>query len=518
MKFKAFLLFICVIGVVAMANAQTSFNHILRHVNAPVLTTICGGDVGIPDSTSSTPSTVKIYRDTDHFTCAGPAIPLDNPWWATYTPGKTIHDAAINPTCGDTLAPLCSNAPTCGTTSAYNYKYTINSMPFNGVAQGQGPGKFIGLRPFRCTANAGTLGYKWFFLVAYYGSTASGKVAWVSAPFEVVLSTSQTTLNIDSWTCVTIESAVPPCVPTLTTTFNGVIPTPRDPVLPIQKDCATICPGTDHTICIGPLMGPDRVPTVTVTDGCDAGNTACDVTCTPAHGYTYAVAGPWNWVYKTLPAPGYYYCKTITWPLEGTKVGGCVCIKLESILPVTMGTHEVAGLDNSVKVSWKTMSETNVESFIVKRNGAVVHVETATNNATGHDYSWVDAEASNGTTYNYALVIHSADGTEDVAFTESVTPSLMNALVTEYALRQNYPNPFNPTTNIIFDVKNTNNVTLKVYNAAGQEVTTLVNGSKEGGKRYSVTFDANNLPSGLYFYSIKVGNEFSATKKMLLVK
>jgi len=85
-----------------------------------------------------------------------------------------------------------------------------------------------------------------------------------------------------------------------------------------------------------------------------------------------------------------------------------------------------------------------------------------------------------------------------------------------YALEQNYPNPFNPTTNIRFSLLEANHVTLKVYNMLGQEVVTLVDDFKNAGT-FEVTFDAVNIPTGTYFYSIAAGS-FTSIKKMLLIK
>lgn len=85
-----------------------------------------------------------------------------------------------------------------------------------------------------------------------------------------------------------------------------------------------------------------------------------------------------------------------------------------------------------------------------------------------------------------------------------------------YQLKQNYPNPFNPTTNIEFTLLNSGFVSLKVYDVLGREVLTLLNEERPAGN-YKATFDANNLPSGTYFYTLKSG-EFSQTKKMLLTK
>ena len=85
-----------------------------------------------------------------------------------------------------------------------------------------------------------------------------------------------------------------------------------------------------------------------------------------------------------------------------------------------------------------------------------------------------------------------------------------------YTLNQNYPNPFNPSTVISFSVPKSGLVTLKVYNLLGQEVATLVNGYLQANK-YSVKFDAKNLTSGVYFYTIKAG-DFSLSKKMMYIK
>ncbi len=88
--------------------------------------------------------------------------------------------------------------------------------------------------------------------------------------------------------------------------------------------------------------------------------------------------------------------------------------------------------------------------------------------------------------------------------------------VNEFELYQNYPNPFNPSTLISYEVKDTKFVSLKVYNSIGQKVATLVNHEQNPG-RYSVEFNASNLSSGIYFYSIRVEG-FSSVKKMMLIK
>ncbi|RKY94827.1 MAG: hypothetical protein DRQ01_01400 [Ignavibacteriae bacterium] len=86
----------------------------------------------------------------------------------------------------------------------------------------------------------------------------------------------------------------------------------------------------------------------------------------------------------------------------------------------------------------------------------------------------------------------------------------------EYALEQNYPNPFNPLTTIKYSVPESGAVELKVYDIIGNEVATLVNETKAPGS-YEVPFNASQLASGVYIYSIRAGN-FAQIKKMVLMK
>lgn len=85
-----------------------------------------------------------------------------------------------------------------------------------------------------------------------------------------------------------------------------------------------------------------------------------------------------------------------------------------------------------------------------------------------------------------------------------------------FILRQNYPNPFNPITNIAFSILDKSQVSLKIFNFLGELVTTLIDEEKESGD-YNIKFDADNLPSGIYYYQLRTGN-FIETKKMILMK
>ena len=92
----------------------------------------------------------------------------------------------------------------------------------------------------------------------------------------------------------------------------------------------------------------------------------------------------------------------------------------------------------------------------------------------------------------------------------SIVPNTFN-------LQQNFPNPFNPSTSVRFDISKSSNVTLKVYNAKGQEVATLINNEFVTPGTKEVTFNASALGSGIYFYTLFAG-DFKDTKKMMLIK
>ncbi len=85
-----------------------------------------------------------------------------------------------------------------------------------------------------------------------------------------------------------------------------------------------------------------------------------------------------------------------------------------------------------------------------------------------------------------------------------------------YRLEQNYPNPFNPSTKISFSISEKGVVSLKVYDVSGKEVSEPVNGFRPAGN-YSIDFNAEGLPSGIYFYTLRAAG-FTQTKKMIFIK
>ena len=160
----------------------------------------------------------------------------------------------------------------------------------------------------------------------------------------------------------------------------------------------------------------------------------------------------------------------------------------------------------------------------------------------GHDYN-VDFYADHNSSGNYdappidhawRLTFNSTIGdvidnfVHNTNFTDIQWPNttdIQNESPTnpaEYILTQNYPNPFNPSTNIEFNINEASNVKIDIYDALGNYIETLLNEFKNTGN-YKVTFNGENLSSGIYFYRITTNSnntnlKLSQTKSMILLK
>jgi hypothetical protein len=107
-------------------------------------------------------------------------------------------------------------------------------------------------------------------------------------------------------------------------------------------------------------------------------------------------------------------------------------------------------------------------------------------------------------------------GSSDWTLTGSFLEGAELDLPTEFLLSSNYPNPFNASTVIEYQVPQACHVTLEVYNILGEKVATLVDSKQQAGYR-SITWDASEVSSGLYFYKLTAG-DFTETRRMMLVK
>jgi hypothetical protein len=108
---------------------------------------------------------------------------------------------------------------------------------------------------------------------------------------------------------------------------------------------------------------------------------------------------------------------------------------------------------------------------------------------------------------NFYKAIHSYIPTDVTEFTGEFN---------DYSLSNNFPNPFNPSTKIKYSIPQTSEVVIKIFDILGNEITTLVNEEKPIGN-YELSWDATNLPSGIYFCRM-TADKYSSTKKMILLK
>ena len=189
--------------------------------------------------------------------------------------------------------------------------------------------------------------------------------------------------------------------------------------------------------------------------------------------------------------------------------------------PVELTSFIAEVKQRDITLHWKTATEVNNYGFEVERASSsttpgqdwqkVGFVQGNGNSNSPKEYSFADKELSGGK-YSYRLKQIDNDG--QFEYSKIVEVSVSEP--TKFVLEQNYPNPFNPTTKINFSIPEVQQVQLKVYDVLGNEVATLVNEEKAPGT-YEVQFNASNLTSGIYFYTLKAGS-FSETKKLMLLK
>ena len=113
---------------------------------------------------------------------------------------------------------------------------------------------------------------------------------------------------------------------------------------------------------------------------------------------------------------------------------------------------------------------------------------------------------------NYSLVLHQILPSSNVLLYKTTNSKIPR----EYFIDQNYPNPFNPLTKITYSIKEGGLLKLRVYDILGNEVAELINETKAAGD-HSFEFNASNIPSGVYIYTLQV-NGYSDSKKMILLK
>lgn len=182
---------------------------------------------------------------------------------------------------------------------------------------------------------------------------------------------------------------------------------------------------------------------------------------------------------------------------------------------------EVWVVGETQEITWSAVNIYDVKIELSVDNGSswLTIIETTANTGT---YSWVVSAPDSSdqcliriTNVDDSQVYDVSDSFFTIDIPTTVEDS-ENAIPSEFDLSQNYPNPFNPVTLIKYQVSEASLVSIKVYDLIGREVANLVNEVKQPGN-YQISFNAENLASGIYFYKMIAG-DFSSVKKMNLLK
>ncbi len=193
---------------------------------------------------------------------------------------------------------------------------------------------------------------------------------------------------------------------------------------------------------------------------------------------------------------------------------------LTDIVPVELLAFTVSVRNSEIQLLWSTASELNNLGFEIERSVnendnfvTVGFVDGKGSSTEINYYSFSDnPQLSGANQIYYRLKQVDFDGT----YSYSDIVNVSYDVPAEFVLGQNYPNPFNPSTRISYFVPKESFVSIKVYDFLGGEVSTLVNETKSTGS-YELSFDASNLPSGTYFYTMTADN-YSSINKMVLIK
>ena len=208
-------------------------------------------------------------------------------------------------------------------------------------------------------------------------------------------------------------------------------------------------------------------------------------------------------------------------------------IDCDNSLPVELKSFNGEVKGNDVVLTWETASEIENLGFEVfrssEKDGDYVMIGSFLENSklkgqgsttTSHTYSFINKNVNEGifwykiadVTYNDVKTFHgpvSANISKQLVATQKIE------------LNQNYPNPFNPSTTFSYEILETGNVQVMVYNMLGEKVRTLISEEKSAGVHYG-KWDANddmgnNLPSGMYILRMKTQN-IEKSRTMILMR
>jgi hypothetical protein len=208
----------------------------------------------------------------------------------------------------------------------------------------------------------------------------------------------------------------------------------------------------------------------------------------------------------------------MSWSGNEKWAGVAFNIQSSGSLPVELTSFTASLVNNNVKLSWTTATETQNYGFDIERKSnnsnweKIGFVEGHGNSNSPKEYSFSDKNLKAGS-YSYRLKQIDTDGQFEYSDIVKVDFNMPK----EFQLNQNYPNPFNPSTKITFSLPVASKVSLLIYNILGEKVMDAIIDQVYESGAYEYNFYGSKLSSGTYLYSIQADN-FTQTKKMLMVK
>jgi subtilisin family serine protease len=194
-------------------------------------------------------------------------------------------------------------------------------------------------------------------------------------------------------------------------------------------------------------------------------------------------------------------------------------------IPVELTSFEAAAERNNVILRWAASTETNNDGFKIERSpvnsdGRTIYEETGFVKGKGTttentNYSFTDKNVNPG---KYYYRLKQVDFSGDFKYSPVVEVDL--TLPYEFSLYQNYPNPFNPLTTIEYSIPEKADVQISLYSILGDKILDINNSVEEPGYK-KLVFNASDLSSGVYFYTITAkaeNNVFRASRKMVIMK
>ncbi len=197
-----------------------------------------------------------------------------------------------------------------------------------------------------------------------------------------------------------------------------------------------------------------------------------------------------------------------------------------STSPIVTVAEPNGGESWQVGLEYKIMWDDNIEEDVVIelfKEDALFSVIDTTSSSGSYDWE-INPNIATGSLYKIKIssvtdefLWDDSDDNFSLIDTTTSVGSGNEQLPMEYVVSQNYPNPFNPTTTIAYALPKSGEVTLTLYDLLGNEVATLVNVRQQAGE-YTISFQADGLASGIYFYTLRVAGIFIETKKMILLR